>query len=72
MYKAIPVDAPTDDPTKALNGLWAFVMGIGFDPAKVVAAYDTQEAFTLGLAVGSIRARIAESLPADAAKLFKN
>jgi len=71
MFTANPPPAPAPDSQNALNALWAFVEGIGLDPAKVVEAYATHDAFALGATVGTINAAMAALLSPDAASLLR-
>ncbi|HHU1575920.1 TPA: hypothetical protein ACUA4C_004820 [Escherichia coli] len=70
MFTVTPPAAPAKNKDEALNALWAFVEGIGFDPAKVVEAYSSHEAYSLGLAVGMTRDSLHRVLPLNAAQLF--
>ena len=70
-FVVTPPTAPAADPRKALDALWAFVEGIGLDPAKVVAAYASHDALALGLAVGATQAALSPVLPEAASRLFK-
>lgn len=58
-FRFTPPAAPAADPQAALNALWAFVAGIGLDPAAVLRAYADQEAGALGVAVGRLHAHLA-------------
>lgn len=69
-FTVTPPPAPVIDKEQALNALWAFVEGIGFEPSKVIAAFASHEALSLGLAVGATQAAVVPNLPADAARLF--
>ncbi len=69
-FTVTPPPAPVIDKEKALNALWMFVEGIGFDPSKVVAAFADHEPFSLGSAVGAARSAVVPHLPADAARIF--
>ena len=70
MFTVTPPTAPVTDKDEALNALWAFVKGIGFDPAQVVTTYASQDAYSLGLAVGATRIALNCVLPPDAAEAF--
>jgi hypothetical protein len=70
MITVIVPPAPVDDRENALNALYAFVEGIGFDPAQVVDAYTNHEAFSLGMAVSATRAALKQALPNDVRQLF--
>ena len=70
MYKFIPPAAPVVNKDEALNALWAFVKGIGLDPGRVVSAYDSHDAYSLGLAIGATRCMLASVIPPGAAEVF--
>jgi hypothetical protein len=70
MLTVTPPAAPVTDKDQALNALWAFVEGIGFDPATVVHAYSSSEAYSLGLAVGMTRDSLSRVLSPNAVKMF--
>lgn len=71
MYTFTPPRAPVIDRDQALDALWAFVQGIGLSPAKVVAAYASQDALKLGLAVGQTCQVLEGCMPKHLAQQFK-
>jgi hypothetical protein len=66
----VPPPAPTSDPVGALNTLWAFAAGLGFQPDQVVRAFAEHEAFPLGVTIGRLHALLATGAPAEAVQLL--
>lgn len=70
-FRATPPNVQVADPQGALNTLWAFVEGIGLDPAAVLRAYANEDAASLGFNVGRVGACLQQHASAEAVALFK-
>ncbi|MCC7005950.1 MAG: hypothetical protein IT497_04825 [Ottowia sp.] len=67
----IPPPAPVSDPAKAVDALWAFVEGIGFDPNKVLSAFETRSDFQVGFAIGGVHSALSKSISEDISKFWE-
>lgn len=69
-FRYEPPSVDVADPQAALNRLWSFVSGLGFDPNAVLSAYDAEMPFALGHNIGRLSTLLERHVPRDALAPF--